>query len=443
MAICTRLQEHSRQALAAELSLILSHLCGASQSPQTPRARGGTSPQGWAQPQAGWARRNRSYKPRQVGSLTSRCSSHHRVRPGLKVTSQAAPNTIKPLRPVLSCAGAPRAQGTQLWARLQQLSFHLSSFSPVSTELPRTRAHFPSACLRQSFLLERDTISQSFPTFLPRGKKRGLGHVGHQRQVQSFNLVPMPSRHPPARGAHACLCSGRQGRSCRAYSKCRRRRLPGNNRNKEGAIFELATYVLMEIKLTLTRGRQAVLRERRHRALLDTSRKSLPCRKLFALPKGHCSKRRASWDLGTAGQPAHQQPGWRPSQCHRSRVQARGPAPATSPRLALGSVWVRALHSILRQRWCRSQPQLLREQTITVGQPRGAGVKEITANVPGAAKVWEWAGSGRHRAVASKQSFAQQGGRWEEGRATPRDGIYSPPTNQAALPWAPGRAGSR
>lgn len=35
VAICTRLQEQSRQALAAELSLILSHPCGGSHSPQT------------------------------------------------------------------------------------------------------------------------------------------------------------------------------------------------------------------------------------------------------------------------------------------------------------------------------------------------------------------------------------------------------------------------
>lgn len=74
-------------------------------------------------------------------------------------------------------------------------------------------------------------------------------------------------------------------------------------------------------------------------------------------------------------------------------------------------------------------------------------MKEITANAPGDVKVWELAssrrGAGRHRAAPRKQSFAQQGGRWEEGHATPQDGIYSPSANQAALPGAPGWAGSR
>lgn len=36
VAICTRLQKSSRQALAAEFSLVLSHPCGGSRSPQTP-----------------------------------------------------------------------------------------------------------------------------------------------------------------------------------------------------------------------------------------------------------------------------------------------------------------------------------------------------------------------------------------------------------------------
>lgn len=82
-----------------------------------------------------------------------------------------------------------------------------------------------------------------------------------------------------------------------------------------------------------------------------------------------------------------------------------------------------------------------------MGQPRGAGAKEITANAPGGVKVLESASNGRgarrHRAAPGKQSFAQRGGRWEESRATPQDGIYSPPANQAALSWAPGWAGSR
>lgn len=173
------------------------------------------------------------------------------------------------------------ALGSALGVELPQPGKHRAS--PHESTLPK--------CLPSAKLSPRET--HHFPKLsylLATGEKRGLGHVGHQRQVQSFNVVPMSSRHPPARGAHACLCSGRQGRSCRAYSKCRRRRLPGNNRNKEGAIFELVTCISMEIKLMLTRGPQAVLREQRHRALLYTSTKSLPYRKLFALPKGHCSK---------------------------------------------------------------------------------------------------------------------------------------------------------
>lgn len=92
-----------------------------------------------------------------------------------------------------------------------------------------------------------------------------------------------------------------------------------------------------------------------------------------------------------------------------------GPAPARSPRLALGSVWVRALHSIPRHHGHMSPPQLLREQTITVGQPRGASAKEITANAPGGVKVWEQAssrrGAGRHRAAPDKQSEEEADGR--------------------------------
>lgn len=37
--------------------------------------------------------------------------------------------------------------------------------------------------------------------------------------------------------------AGRQGSGCGAYSKCRRRRLPGNYRNKEGAIFKFTTCI--------------------------------------------------------------------------------------------------------------------------------------------------------------------------------------------------------
>lgn len=209
--------------------------------PKSRRAQEGTILQGWAQPQAGRARCSHSYKPKQGGSLASCRSSHLRVRPALKVTLMVLAAAYQPLRPTLSCTGTSRAQGMQLGARLQELSFHLSSFSLVSTKLPHTRAHFPSTCLRQSFLLAKRHQFPKLSYLLGTGEERGLRYGGHQRRVQGFNLVPVSSRRPPARGTHACPCSRRQGRNCRAYSKCRRRRLPGNNRNKEGAIFDLAT----------------------------------------------------------------------------------------------------------------------------------------------------------------------------------------------------------
>ena len=175
MTIRSRLQERSRQALPAELSPILSHPGGGSRSPQTPGARQGHKPAGLeVQSQAGRARCSRSYKPRWVGSLDARCSSRRRVRSELEVGSQAAPNTIQPLGLAPSCTGAPQAQGTQLWACLE-LSFSPPGLSLVSTKHPRVAARFPSACLQQSFLLERGIISQSFPTSFPGGEGEALG----------------------------------------------------------------------------------------------------------------------------------------------------------------------------------------------------------------------------------------------------------------------------